>query len=302
MAKMHKTDDKSCSHSGADGCRPRTDVNVIKQRVVSGCAENPESDCLAIEDPLQIEWQHPGETKARAESSVITMRTPGHDEDLVFGYLFCAGIILQTAAVESLEFGPRHGASAPTRVRVHLNTPSGQASRVAAGRVMQASCGVCGNGSLAALELPDSLRLEDDLKIPASWIHELPGRMQCGQGTFRRTGGLHAAALFSATGDLLAVREDIGRHNALDKVIGACLRSGHCPGVARLLCVSGRSSYEILQKALMARLAVIAGVGAPSSMAVALANDFNVTLIGFARSNSYNIYSCPARLIMGSNQ
>jgi FdhD protein len=141
------------------------------------------------------------------------------------------------------------------------------------------------------------LNIIDETKINRDLIHQLPQIMRTSQPTFQKTGGLHASALFSSIGELRVIREDIGRHNALDKVVGAALRSAIIPAPGLILCVSGRMSYEIVQKALVARIPVIAGIGAPSSLAVAMANDFHVTLLGFVRDNSYNIYSCPERLI-----
>ena len=162
---------------------------------------------------------------------------------------------------------------------------------------VHSSCGVCGTSQLSQLQLSPELRIQDETQIEVDWIHSLPAQMRQEQDTFRKTGGLHAAAIFSSVGALLASREDIGRHNALDKAIGANLIAGLAPCSGQVLCVSGRMSYEILQKALVARIPIIAGIGAPSSLAVSLANDFNITLIGFVRDSSYNIYSCPERLI-----
>lgn len=269
----------------------RSSVSVIKRRVVGAQILPAEEDLLAIEDPLEI-------TLADADgghSRLVIMRTPGTDEDLIYGHLFSEGVIDNPDDIAALEFAKAHTPSPPARVRVQLRPGLNAAMPQRTGAV-QASCGVCGVDSLRGLALDPSLRFADRLRIDASLIHELPGRMRAEQATFETTGGLHAAALFSPQGALLTAREDIGRHNALDKAIGALLRE-QCRMAETILCVSGRMSYEILQKALRARIPIIAGVGAPSSLAVSLANDFNVTLIGFVRDRGYNIYSNPERLI-----
>ncbi len=278
----------------------RSSVKVVKQRVTGGELHPPEEDRLAIEDPLEISLVA-GTSGKRVETTLsVTMRTPGHDLELITGFLFAEGIIEREGDIDSIEFNDPVEWKPPTRARVTLRSglpfsADGTRRHFAA----NSSCGVCGITSLEQLALSDSLVLDDDTRIAAELIHELPERMRHRQPAFRETGGLHAAALFSHAGGLLASREDIGRHNALDKVIGSQLLAGRMPGRGHLLCVSGRMSYEILQKALVARVPVIAGVGAPSSLAVTLAQDFNVTLLGFVRNGSYNIYSCPERLSAG---
>lgn len=275
----------------------RRSVRVVKQRVTGGQVHPVEEDRLAIEDPLEISIVA-GTPGRQSETTLsVTMRTPGHDEDLLAGFLFAEGIIEHLGDIEGFIFNEPVGQEPPTRVTVTLRSglpfsADGTQRRFAA----SSSCGVCGTTSLERLALASSLRLTDQTRVAAGLVHELPERMRMAQATFQETGGLHAAALFSGQGELLAAREDIGRHNALDKVVGARLRAGGIPAHGQILCVSGRMSYEILQKALVARVPVIAGVGAPSSLAVTLANDFKVTLLGFVRNGNYNIYSCPERL------
>lgn len=270
---------------------PRSSVSVIKRRVVGDHLLPAEEDRLAIEDPLEmIVVDHDGGMNRR-----VTMRTPGEDEDLIFGHLFSEGVIETADDVADIEFDAPHTPAASARVRVTLR-PGLSAALPERNGSVQASCGVCGADSLRALALDPVLRLRDSSRVAASLIHELPNRMREKQQTFEATGGLHAAAIFNAAGKMLVNREDIGRHNALDKAVGELLRN-HQLAEGTILCVSGRMSYEIIQKALRARIPIIAGVGAPSSLAVTMANDFYATLIGFVRGGSYNIYSNPERLI-----
>lgn len=276
----------------------RSCVRVVKQEVNGLRRHAPSNDFLAIEDPLEITLVHERNGSRFRRVLTLTMRTPGHDPELVVGFLFSEGIIAGANDVTDLQFGPpRTADAAPTRVTVFLRAGLDfEPEKFQRFFAVNSSCGVCGKTSLQSLALPEGLKITDATPVRPGLIHELPDRMRSAQPAFDQSGGLHAAAIFDAKGGLLAVREDIGRHNALDKAIGACLRTGRLPSPGRLLCVSGRMSYEILQKALMARIAVVAGVGAPSSLAVAVAQDFGVTLLGFVRGNRYNIYSGPERL------
>ena len=275
---------------------PRTGVRVIKQQVLSGHLSEPEEDLLAIEDPLEITLLYPRGTTLVENKLGITMRTPGHDDELIHGFLFCEGLIQGAHDITSIEYATQ-GEAAPTAAKVTLRTSEDlPPEHKMPGFSAFSSCGVCGTPALDQLALPTSLRIEDTVRFSAQWIHSLPERMEQEQAVFQQTGGLHAAAIFRQDRDCLSIHEDIGRHNALDKAIGANLLAGRLPEPGTVLCVSGRMSYEILQKALMARIPIIAGIGAPSSQAVALANDFKITLIGFLRKSRYNIYSCPERL------
>lgn len=273
-------------------------IAVIKQRVEGEALRPPEQDLLAIEDPLEILLSTTTDGQTTERTLSVTMRTPGQDEELLTGFLFSEGLIDSAADITGIELNQPGDNKPPTRARVHLH--AGLAPPAAAHErrlAMQASCGVCGSASLEQLALSPELKLNDTATFPRTLIHDLPARMNEAQPTFQQTGGLHAAALFSPTGELLATHEDIGRHNALDKVIGARLQAAALPATGQMLCVSGRMSYDILQKALRAQIPLVAGVGAPSSLAVLLANEFNVTLLGFVRNRAYNIYSAPERLI-----
>lgn len=276
----------------------RTSVKAIKQRVTGSQASAPEQDYLAIEDPIQIDLCYEDAQSGRTTRSLsLTMRTPGHDLEMITGFLFGEGIVQAASDIDSIEFNHIGECHPPTRATVTLRSGLQLcADSFDRNFAIHSSCGVCGKTSLDQLTLPATLKIQDATVVDADWIHHLPERMHNDQEVFRKTGGLHAAALFSTTDENFNAREDIGRHNALDKVVGAYLRSGKTAASGKVLCVSGRMSYEILQKALVARIPIIAGVGAPSSLSVALANDFNITLIGFVRDGSYNIYSCPERI------
>jgi FdhD protein len=253
------------------------------------------SDQLAVEEPLEIRLRF-GPAGRRAQKSIsITMRTPGHDPELAAGFLLGEGIVHDREEIESLRpCGPPAG---PLRLQnvvrvdlrpdVHLDL-----DRLERHFYTTSSCGVCGKASLEALRLGACPSLPRDRPaVRARVIHQLPEKLRASQAVFDRTGGLHAAALFDAEGNLLCLREDVGRHNAVDKLVGAQLLARALPASARLLLVSGRASFELLQKALMAGIPVLAAVGAPSSLAVDLATRFQMTLLGFVRDDRFNIYS-----------
>ncbi|MGC6456342.1 MAG: formate dehydrogenase accessory sulfurtransferase FdhD [Coraliomargaritaceae bacterium] len=276
----------------------RTSIKVVKQRVTGAIASPPEEDHLAIEDPIEIVLHYDDSQTGRTRKTLsLTMRTPGHDVEMITGFLFGEGIIQAASDIESIEFNQPIDCEPSTSAQVHLR-PGLQlcADSFERNFAIHSSCGVCGKTSLDTLTLPATLTIQDNTVVDANWIHQLPNQMHQDQEVFQKTGGLHAAALFSSKDQSCIAREDIGRHNALDKVIGAHLRRGLNAANGQVLCVSGRMSYEILQKALVARIPIIAGVGAPSSLAVAVANDFKLTLIGFVRNGSYNMYSCPERI------
>ncbi len=275
----------------------RSSVKVIKQRVEGSTFQPHAEDFLAIEDPLEVVLIAKDEKRVSESTLLVTMRTPGQDSELIHGLLYCEGVIQSAEDIVGIELIRKTPDASPVRALVELR-PGLAVKGTSKQRsyAMHSSCGTCGTGQLEQLEIPRALQIQDSVKVSAEWIHTLPRQMQNEQDTFRQTGGLHASALFSADGKLQASHEDIGRHNALDKVIGASLIAGSIPSSGQTLCVSGRMSYEILQKALMARIPIIAGVGAPSSLAVTLAEDFGITLIGFLRNDSFNIYSCPERI------
>ena len=233
-------------------------------------------DEVAIEEPLEI--------RVDGKPLAVTMRTPGHDEDLALGFLYGEGLI----------DGPRK--AGPTRdFAANIVEVEGPLKRDPGRRrfYTTSSCGVCGKGALEEVAV-DSGPLPAGSTIAAALAARLPDRLE--QPGFTRTGGLHATGLFTAAGELLLSREDVGRHNAMDKVIGHALREGMLPLGERILCVSGRLSFELVQKAAVAGAPTLIGVGAPSSLAISLAEDRGMTLCGFARSGRMNVYTHPQRI------
>ena len=255
------------------------------------------ADAVVMEEPLQLLLD--------GQPLSVVMRTPGNDIELTIGLLFAEGVIQSAKDVKavliSAEAGEdEHAIDVDSRVvesnviDVHLvRQPDRRPER---SMLASSACGVCG-----AVMIEDLRRglspLGDRPRVQASVLPGLVGALRAGQGVFERTGGLHAAGLFSADGTLLCVREDVGRHNALDKVAGRQLLDGKLPASESVLVVSGRAGYEIVQKSIAAGIPVLAAVGAPSSLAVGLAREFRQTLVGFLRGERFNVYSAPERLI-----
>ena len=237
-----------------------------------------ESDEIAVEEPLEI--------RVDGRPVAVTMRTPGNDEELAVGFLLAEGIPAVSA----------HPAAdlAANVVEAEIDGDF-DFDRLSRNFYTSSSCGVCGKGALEAVAV-EAPRVESGLSVPAALVAELPERLRASQPTFAATGGLHATGLFDAEGDLLAVREDVGRHNAMDKVIGWAFGAGLLPLADNLLCVSGRLSFELVQKAAVAGCPILAAVGAPSTLAVELARDRAVTLCGFVREGRVNVYSEPGRI------
>lgn len=248
------------------------------------------ADAVAHEEPLEIQ--------IGASPLAVVMRTPGHDEDLALGFLLGEGIVASMAEVSSV----RHCTilSRPEAednvVRVTVR-PGVDVDLEALRRNLfaSASCGVCGKTSIESV-LKTAPPLEDASVFPAEYLYGLPGRLRSAQAIFSATGGLHAAGLFDAGGRLVVAREDVGRHNAVDKVIGWAMRRGRVPLTDHALLVSGRVSFEIVQKALAARIPVLAAVSAPTSLAVSLATGAGMTLVGFLRGEGMNVYGRKDRI------
>jgi FdhD protein len=250
-------------------------------------------DLLAIEEPLEIRLGIELEGERLTRSVSITMRTPGDDEDLALGFLFSEGILESFDDVALVK--PCQG---DNTLRVELE--SGVAvdlDRLQRHFYTTSSCGVCGKASLEALSVQGRKPLSAQSgQFRHSMIVNLPDRLRAAQRTFDETGGLHAAAAFDSQGELVVVREDVGRHNAVDKVVGALLSEGRLPANSLGIVVSGRASFELMQKTLAAGMPLLAAVSAPSSLAVELAREFNMTLIGFLRGENFNIYSGEERI------
>ena len=259
-----------------------------------------ECDEVATEEPLEIRLGYSREDGSRTESSIsITMRTPGNDEELAVGFLFGEGIIAQAGDVDLVRpCGPPAPNGLINVVRVEL----AQHVRPDVGRLERhfyttSSCGVCGKASLDAVAVNGRFAIrESAFAIRRSILGALPQALLKRQSIFDKTGGIHASGLFDAHGNIDLVREDVGRHNALDKLIGAQLRSGKVPLLERGILVSGRASFELLQKAMVAGCPLFAAVGAPSSLAVELAQEFGLTLVGFLRPDHFNVYANPQRI------
>jgi FdhD protein len=256
-------------------------------------------DAVAVEEPLEIRIAWRNGSERRTERITVTMRTPGDDFDLVAGFLHAEGLcpdpgdIVEFTYCQSGE-SPQHYNVIEARMRRDAGP---DIDRVRRNFLTSASCGICGKASIEAVETAGCRPLPvSDMAVSGALLAELPERMSDGQGVFARTGGLHAAALFDADGRCLLLREDVGRHNAVDKVLGQAFLRGKLPAQDSILVVSGRTSFEIVQKAVAAGVPCLVAVGAPTSLAVELAERFNQTLVGFARDGGFNIYAGRERL------
>jgi len=259
------------------------------------------TDHVAIEEPLEVRLGFSTPEGRAIRSISITMRTPGHDDELAAGFLYSESIIQQASDIASID---ACGSPAPDTghhnvIRVELSpTVNVDLGRLQRHFYTTSSCGVCGKASLDALRAVGAEAMNADGPVFAeNVLTKVPGRLRATQDTFDKTGGLHAAAVFDTDGNLITTMEDIGRHNAVDKVVGFLLRNGRLPGSDCGLMVSGRASFELMQKAAVAGIPLLAAVSAPSSLAVRVAKEFNMTLIGFLRGNTFNIYSGAERVI-----
>jgi FdhD protein len=259
---------------------------------VEGAARLERTDALAIEEPLTIRITHGPARDRRRTTLSVTMRTPGHDRELAAGFLLAEGVISEPDQMLVIEPG---AAGSAVRVDLHPDVVvdlSGLERR----SYTTSACGMCGKTSADAVEAACDGPHSGGPPVLATIIHGLPGRLREAQPTFAQTGGLHAAALFDREGKLHVTREDVGRHNAVDKVIGAEFLAGRLPLRDSILFVSGRAGFELVQKAAVAGVPVFAAVGAPSSLAVDLARRLGVTLLGFVRDGRFNIYAGPERI------
>ena len=290
------------------GIRPdsKSDAQVW---VVGSDGTRPHRDQLATEEPLEIRLRAAGIAQdegplpvfrrrgqgAGHRTVAITMRTPGHDDELAAGFLYGEGIVRSASEIQAishcddadLDDDKRYNiVNVDLRADVLPDLPALERHFYTS-----SACGVCGKASLESLRLRGCPTIAPGPEVDAAVLRSLPERLRAGQGIFDATGGLHAAALFDAEGNLLAVREDVGRHNALDKIVGWALRGGRLPLSRHIVMVSGRSSFEILQKSLMAGAPIVCAVSAPSSLAVSLAREFGMTLVGFLRGERFNVYA-----------
>jgi FdhD protein len=254
------------------------------------------ADLLAAEEPLGI--------RIGGQAVSLTMRTPGDDIDLAAGFLISEGMIRTAGDVASIRIctgeGCGHDEHAGMGNIADVTLRPGLDPQAVLRRnfMTTSACGVCGKASIAELRVTSPYDIfSDHVRVAASVLVTMPGALRDAQKVFEHTGGLHAAGLFTAAGELLAVREDVGRHNAVDKVVGWALRAGRLPLAGCVLLVSGRASFELVQKAVLAGIPVLAAVSAPSSLAAELAEDAGLTLVGFLRGESMNVYTAPDRII-----
>lgn len=268
--------------------RTSTESSQIKR--ISGAIVEHTDDLLAIEEALEIQLRYGGMSKTIS----VTMRTPGNDDELAAGFLFTEGIIRNVSQIHEVNVSERGNG-----VVVTLKEQEVPDLRTAERNFYTtSSCGVCGKNSIDAIRTtrPEAYP-GNEIRVTAGLLYKLEQKLRKQQETFASTGGLHASALFDTNGELTMLREDVGRHNALDKVIGAALLGGQIPLINTILLLSGRASFELIQKAHMAGVSMIAAVGAPSSLAVRLAKENNITLVGFLRETRLNIYSGWERII-----
>jgi FdhD protein len=266
-------------------------VAHIRIKKISAGGQTEVDDELAVEEPLEIQLAWQDATGFVQKNISVTMRTPGNDAELAAGFLFTEGIVQHIDQIQHI---------LPQQNTVLVGMAKGatpQLQRAERSSYTTSSCGVCGKTSIDAIKTaPVFTGQTAELMVPAAIFYSLQNSIQQKQVVFETTGGLHAAALFDVQGNCLLLREDVGRHNAVDKVIGAALQNGLLPLHQHILFLSGRAGFELIQKAVMAGIRIIAAVGAPSSLAVELAKEHNVTLIGFLRNDRFNVYSAAGQV------
>lgn len=269
------------------------EVLITRVNVAHGYATG---DLVSIEEPLEIRLSYLDENHTWQSKNIsVTMRTPGSDKDLALGFLFTEGIITSLQQVDSIEQLVNNCALGKENL-IQVKLKEGEKpilNQAERNFYTTSSCGVCGKGSIAAIktisQFADSIK--PSLTLEPSLLYQLPDQLRKAQDNFELSGGIHAAGLFNVKGELLLLREDVGRHNALDKLIGAALKTNMLPLHKNILLLSGRASFELIQKASMAGIATVAAIGAPSSLAVEVAKECDITLIGFLKQNRFNIYN-----------
>jgi FdhD protein len=271
-------------------------ITNMRIRKVSNNEVFDTNDQLAIEEPLQIQLQYGPAIKRANKSISVTMRTPGHDSELATGFLFTEGIIRNSHEILFVEQEAFDKNKIVVGLQENVNPDLQKMER---NFYTTSSCGVCGKSSIDAIKTISAYKDETDtICLKAEMFYTIHEIVRGQQTIFDTTGGLHASALFDLQGNFIMLREDVGRHNALDKLIGAALLNGQLPLSNNILLLSGRASFELIQKASLAGIKVVSAVGAPSSLAVELAKELNITLIGFLRDERFNIYSGEERIMM----
>jgi FdhD protein len=275
--------------------RPAATVDARIVAFADGAAQ-PRFDTLATEEPLELRLRAGSATQTAA----VTMRTPGNDFELAAGFVYGEGLVTSAAALRGISYCLDPAIDAEQRYNiVNVDLAAAALPRLDALErhfMMTSACGVCGKASIEALRDRQLRPIASAVRIAPATVSALPDRLHRAQRVFRATGGLHAAALFTAAGEFVALREDVGRHNAFDKLIGWALMNGRLPLRDHVVLLSGRASYELLQKAVSAEIAVVCAVSAPSSLAVDVARAFGVTLIGFVRDGRFNVYAGAERI------
>jgi FdhD protein len=277
-------------------------VNSTKVTEVTKASAQLKDDLLAVEEPLEIRIGYGDQNNRSQKSLVVTLRTPGHDFELALGFAYSEGIIDSISDIQSIDYCEDVGKQQEKGnvVRIELSTNKiPDFEKLERNFYMNSSCGVCGKASIDSVKV-NCEQLPEGPNINSAIINSLIGVMEEKQRIFEHTGGLHAAALFDTGGNILLMREDVGRHNALDKVIGATMLKNEFDLESCILLLSGRAGFELVQKAIRAGICVVAAVGAPSSLSVSLAQEFGMTLIGFLKKGKFNIYSDPARIKVGN--
>jgi len=276
-----------------------TKYKVLKYK---SSKSNEIEDSISIEEPLEISIKFKKNGAFHKSIISITMRTPGHDEDLVRGFLFNERIIEKNENIENIEnVGEVVGQyNLKNKILITLNNSENiDIDKIKRNFLTNSSCGVCGKTSLDSLEI---IKKDKVLKSLPKITHELlmrsPSLLRKNQSEFSKTGGIHASGLFTNDGNLVAIREDVGRHNALDKLIGYSLNKKILTPKSQFIACSGRLNFELVQKVLMTNIGILIGVGAPTSLAIDLANKFDITLVGFVKKDSFNIYSNKDRVII----
>ena len=263
---------------------------------------NEINDFISIEEPLEITIRFKENEKWTKQTISITMRTPGNDEDLVRGFLFNERIIEENDFIEKIESTGEIVGDYKLKNKIVAtigNSKNIDIEKIKRNFITNSSCGVCGKTSLDTLEIikKDNI-IKSVPKISNKIIMQSPDKLRKNQSEFFKTGGIHASGLFSENGKVIAIKEDVGRHNALDKLIGYSLKKKLLNPSNQFITCSGRLNFELVQKALMSNIAILIGVGAPTSLAIDLANRFNMTLVGFVKKDSFNIYSNKERIVI----
>lgn len=271
---------------------------IASKRIRKICVDHvlETDDQLAVEEPLEIQLLCGNDDKRVPKSISVTMRTPGNDIELAAGFLFTEGIVRNNREIKFVKQDAIDRNKVLVALQENINPDIQKSER---NFYTTSSCGVCGKSSIDAIRTVSSYdNTPDSICLKAAMLYTIHDKARKQQAIFDSTGGLHASALFDLHGNFIMLREDVGRHNALDKLVGAALLNGQLPLDNAILLLSGRASFELIQKASMAGIKIITAVGAPSSLAVELAKDFNITLIGFLRNERFNIYSGEQRIML----